>query len=67
MLLTLWPSPVVQLNRAAAIGLRDGPRAGLEALALLASELTLAAYSDLSAVHADFLRQLHEWTPAVNA
>src|ERR1700753_4168854 len=28
----LWPSPVVELNHAVAIGLRDGPAAGLEAL-----------------------------------
>ncbi len=67
VLLKLWPSPVVQLNRAVAIGLRDGPHAGLEALAPLFSEPTLAAYSYLSAMRADFLRQLHEWTPAVHA
>jgi len=67
VLLKLWPSPVVQLNRAVAIGLRDGPHAGLEALAPLSSEPTLAAYSYLSAMRADFLRQLHEWTPAVHA
>ena len=28
VLLRLWPSPVVALNRAAAVGLRDGPRPG---------------------------------------
>lgn len=64
VLLTLWPSPVVALNRAVAIGFRDGPRAGLDALEPLSAEPTLGAYSYLSAVRADLLRQLHEWRPA---
>lgn len=33
VLVTLWQSPVAQLNRAVAIGRRDGPSARLEALA----------------------------------
>ncbi len=36
VLLRLRPSPVVALNRAAAIGLRDGPQAGLDALEVAA-------------------------------
>jgi RNA polymerase sigma factor (sigma-70 family) len=67
VLLDLWPSPVVQLNRAVAIGLRDGPQAGLDALAPLFAEPTLSAYSYLSAARADFLRQLHQWTQAAEA
>jgi RNA polymerase sigma-70 factor (ECF subfamily) len=38
VLLRLWPSPVVELNRAVAIGMRDGPQAGLLALDELAAE-----------------------------
>jgi RNA polymerase sigma-70 factor (ECF subfamily) len=53
-----WPSPVVALNRAAAIGLADGPEAGLRALDALAEEPQLAAYRYLAAARADFLRQL---------
>ena len=34
----IWPSPVVALNRAAAIGFADGPAAGLAALDALAAE-----------------------------
>jgi RNA polymerase sigma-70 factor (ECF subfamily) len=67
VLVRLWPSPVVELNRAVAIGLRDGPRAGLEALAPLLAEPSLATYGYLSAARADFLRQLHEWGQAAQA
>jgi predicted RNA polymerase sigma factor len=67
VLLDLWPSPVVELNRAAAIGLRDGPQAGLDALVPLFAEPALATYSYLSAARADFLRQLHRWALAADA
>ena len=67
VLLDLWPSPVVRLNRAVALGLRDGPRAGLDALEPLTSEPALAAYGYLSAVRADFLRRLGEWGSAEQA
>lgn len=67
VLLDLWPSPVVRLNRAVALGLRDGPRAGLDALEPLTSEPALAAYGYLSAVRAHFLRRLGEWGSAEQA
>ena len=67
VLLDLWPSPVVRLNRAVALGLRDGPRAGLDALEPLTSEPALAAYGYLSAARADFLRRLGEWGSAEQA
>jgi RNA polymerase sigma-70 factor, ECF subfamily len=67
VLLELWPSPVVELNRAVAIGMRDGPQAGLDALTPLLAERALATYGYLSAARADFLRQLHEWTQAAEA
>nr|WP_203741240.1 DUF6596 domain-containing protein [Actinoplanes cyaneus] len=55
----MWPgSPVVALNRAVAIGMRDGPQAGLTALAPLLDEPALATYGYLSAARADFLRRL---------
>ncbi|GIF52664.1 RNA polymerase ECF family sigma subunit [Asanoa ferruginea] len=66
-LLTLWPSKVVALNRAAAIGMRDGPHAGLEQLDPLLADPTLATYPYLSAARADFLRQLREWDKAAAA
>jgi RNA polymerase sigma factor (sigma-70 family) len=67
VLLQLWPSPVVQLNRAVAVGFRDGPAAGLDALAPLLADPALATYGYLSAVRADFLRRLCRWDEAAGA
>ncbi|MGI8411797.1 MAG: RNA polymerase sigma factor [Solirubrobacteraceae bacterium] len=58
VLVQIWPSPVVALNRAAAIGFADGPSAGLRALDELAGEPQLAGYGYLAATRADFLRRL---------
>ncbi len=58
LLAQLWPSPVVALNRAVALGLARGPEAGLAALEALAAEPQLAGYGYLAAARADFLRRL---------
>jgi len=58
VLVQIWPSPVVALNRAVAIGLAHGPTAGLGALDALADEPQLAGYAYLAAARADFLRRL---------
>jgi RNA polymerase sigma-70 factor (ECF subfamily) len=58
LLVEIWPSPVVALNRAVAVGLAEGPTAGLDALEALATEPLLATYSYLAAARADFLRRL---------
>ena len=63
----LWPSPVVELNRAVALGERDGPQAGLDALTPLLAEPTLATYGYLSAARADFLRRLDRRAEAAGA
>ena len=55
----VWPSPVVALNRAIAIGEASGPQAGLAALDELATELQLVGYHYLPAARAEFLRRLH--------
>jgi predicted RNA polymerase sigma factor len=55
----IWPSPVVALNRAVAIGQARGPQAGLDALDALATEPQLAGYHYLPAARAEFLRRLH--------
>ncbi len=55
----IWPSPVVALNRAIAIGEAHGPQAGLAALDQLATEPQLAVYHYLPAARAEFLRRLH--------
>jgi RNA polymerase sigma-70 factor (ECF subfamily) len=53
-----WPSPVVALNRAAALGFARGPQAGLDALDALDAEPALATYGYLAAARADFLSRL---------
>jgi RNA polymerase sigma-70 factor (ECF subfamily) len=58
------PSPVVELNRAVAIGLAHGPAAGLAALDTIAAS-ALRGYHLLPAARADFLRRLGRWTEAV--
>ena len=58
-LIQIWPSPVVALNRAIAIGEARGPHAGLAALDELATEPQLAGYHYLPAARAEVLRRLH--------
>jgi RNA polymerase sigma-70 factor (ECF subfamily) len=58
LLLKSWPSPVVALNRAVAVGFAEGPAAGLAALDPLISEPQLATYGYLASARADLLRQL---------
>jgi predicted RNA polymerase sigma factor len=53
-----WPSPVVALNRAVAVGLAEGAAAGLAELRPLLDEPQLARYPYLAAARADFLRRL---------
>ena len=57
-LFEIWPSPVVALNRAIAIGHAEGPQAGLAALDRLAAEPQLVGYHYLPAARAEFLRRL---------
>ena len=56
-LLTAQPSPVVALNRAIAIGFRDGPEAGLAELDRVGAAPELDGYYLLPAARADFLRR----------
>ena len=58
VLLHQWPSPIVALNRAVAIGFADGQAAGLAALDCLSDEPQLAAYGYLAAARAHFLAGL---------
>ncbi|AGZ43154.1 RNA polymerase sigma factor [Actinoplanes friuliensis] len=58
VLLALTPSPVVALNRAAAVAMRDGPEAGLELLDELADEPALRGHHPYPAARADLLHRL---------
>ena len=57
-LIAIWPSPIVALNRAVAVGEATGPTAGLAALDALAAEPQLAGYHYLPAARAEYLRRL---------
>ena len=66
-LATLAPSPVVELNRAVAIAMADGPAAGLARLEALAGDERLAGYSYYHAARADLLRRLRRTDVAADA
>jgi len=66
VLAQLSPSPVVQLNRAVAVAMRDGPQAGLTALDTLETG-PLRGYHLLPAARADLLRKLGHTTEAATA
>jgi RNA polymerase sigma-70 factor (ECF subfamily) len=53
----LDPSPVVEVNRAVAVGMADGPLAGLAILEPVLTSGALAAYAPLHAAHADLLER----------
>lgn len=57
-LVQLTPSPVVELNRAVAISMAYGPRAGLTLADALTSEPSLARYHLLPSIRADLLYKL---------
>lgn len=57
-LLAVMPSPVVALNRAVAVGMAEGPAAGLALADALRDEPALAHYAALPAVRGDLLSKL---------
>ncbi|MBQ0977502.1 RNA polymerase sigma factor [Micromonospora sp. M61] len=67
VLLGLVPSPVVALNRAAAVAMRDGPEAGLALLDELADEPRLRGHHPYPAARADLLRRLGRYDEAATA
>ncbi|MEU6973049.1 DUF6596 domain-containing protein [Kitasatospora aureofaciens] len=66
VLLRVSPSPVVELNRAVAVAMRDGPEAGLAALDALNAD-ALRGYHPLPAARADLLRRLGRTAEAAAA
>ena len=58
VLLRLEPSPVVELNRAVAVAMRDGPAAGLALVERILARGDLAEYHLAHAAHADLCRRL---------
>ena len=67
VLLRVWSSPVVALNRAVAVAMAQGPAAGLAQLGELEAGGRLDAYRYLPAAKADLLRRLGRWEAAAQA
>ena len=57
-LMRVEPSPVVELNRAVAVAMRDGPDAGLALIDAILARGDLADYHLVHAARADLCRQL---------
>ncbi|NJP43207.1 RNA polymerase sigma factor [Actinacidiphila epipremni] len=66
-LVELAPSPVIELNRAVAVAMAEGPAAGLELLDALRESGALARYYLLPAARADLLRRLDRPAEAADA
>src|SRR2546425_529117 len=60
----LMPSPVVELNRAVALGMAFGPAAGLEVVDALTTEPALAGYHLLPSLRGDLLAKLGRFEEA---
>ena len=60
----LTPSPIVELNRAVAVGMAFGPQAGLVLVDELASDPSLKNYHLLPSVRGDLLAKLDRWDEA---
>ncbi len=66
-LLRLQPSPVIELNRAVALAMRDGEQAGLEEIDRLLATGELDGYHLAHAARADLLRRLGRREQAIDA
>lgn len=60
VLLRLNPSPIIELNRAVALAMRDGPHAGLQAIESLSGHKELQRYHLFYAAQADLYRRLNQ-------
>jgi RNA polymerase sigma-70 factor, ECF subfamily len=60
----LSPSPVIELNRAVAVGMAFGPAAGLELVNALTSDPSLEKYHLLPSVRGDLLTKLRRFDEA---
>lgn len=63
-LATLVRSPVIELNRAVALGMAEGPQAGLDLVDVIVNEPGLRAYHHLQAVRGDLLQRLGRFAEA---
>jgi predicted RNA polymerase sigma factor len=66
-LVAVVPSPIVELNRAVAVGMVEGPEAGLAIMDQLAHEPALKAYHLVQSVRGDLLYKLARFKEARSA
>jgi RNA polymerase sigma-70 factor, ECF subfamily len=66
-LVQLSASPVVELNRAVAVAMAEGPERGLEIVERIDASAALDRYSHLHATRADLLRRLERFDEAAKA
>jgi len=64
VLLRIEPSPIVELNRAVAIAMRDGPEAGLNLIDAILARGDLADYHLAHAARAELCRRLNRTADA---
>ncbi len=67
LLLQIQPTPVVELNRAVAVAMSQGPAEGLRLLDALEERRALSGYYLLPAAQADLLRRMGRWEAAETA
>ena len=67
MLLQVEPSPVIELNRAVAIAMRDGPQAGLNIMDKLLARGELQDYHKLHSTRGELLTRLGQISLAIAA
>ncbi len=67
LLLNMNPSPVVELNRAAAVAMKDGPAHGLDLINALLARGELANYHLAHSARADLLRRLNRTAESLTA
>jgi RNA polymerase sigma-70 factor (ECF subfamily) len=67
LLLQLEPSPIVHLNRAVAVAMRDGPAAGIALIDEILADGSLDGYHLAHAARADFYRRLGDTKQARSA
>jgi RNA polymerase sigma-70 factor, ECF subfamily len=67
VLLRLYPSPVVELNRAVAVAMVDGPERGLMCIDAIVARGELTGYHLLPSARADLLRRLGRNAEAADA
>ena len=66
-LIAIRPSPVIELNRAVAVAMADGPAAGLELIDAIAASGDLRDYYLMWSARADLLRRMSRWSEAAES